>query len=303
MTDLKITPYDLVRIYKDDVDITDDLGIAVSGNHSVNRNQEYGTGINTGVSHPYIREGMAEHNAELSVDSETFKALELIGEVDSEENELKPSIRLPEFRFENQATVKSGDEKIVEIERVKFASVSMTISADNPLNFDFSGQGTKANMKNGLLDFREEVDDKPVHLQQIKVKIDGSPVELLQDVTIDFERNLNALSGPDMDYKRPKELSEGKQQVNINTFSVAITDDLPWNIVWQGKDGDTGEYSLKLQKESSVLEFELPNGEVLELSGTLFGEVNPDDQDGDDGTREVDITGNSLSWKVKNYTE
>lgn len=280
-------------------DITDDLGIIVSADSSDNRQQEKTPGVNTGTDYGYIDDaGTAEINNSVNIQSDSFYPLILMGEVDSVNDKLIMPSKLPEFTFEDQIT----ENEYREVTKTKFGEVTINISSGEKLQFDFTGLGCVPTIKTGELSTTSAFIDRPTRGEEITVDIDGTNIGVLQDADIVINRNISGRNAVGSDQNYPLVITEGKADINLNNIEMDIDDDKAYELVYQGAIGQTTSYSMKFNRDYCTLNVTLPNGQKLVLTGTLFGEVDRAEQNGEDTVRQVTLSGGGLNLEIQNWS-
>jgi len=286
-------------INSSDTDITDDLGIIVSADSSDNRQQEKTAGVNTGVDYGYIDDaGTAEINNSVNIQSDSFYPLILMGEVDSGNDKLIMPSKLPEFTFQDQIT--EGEYR--EVTKTKFGEVTINIASGEKLQFDFTGLGCVPTIKSGELSKTSAFIDRPIRGEEITVDIDGTNIGVLQDADIVINRNIRGRNAVGSDQNYPLLITEGKADINLNNIEMDIDDDKAYELVYQGSTGQTTSYTMKFKRDYSTLNITLPNGQKLVLTGTLFGEVDRAEQNGEDTVRQVTISGGGRNLEIQNWS-
>lgn len=291
---------DRARVEDDSsTDITDDLGIIVSSDSSDNRQQERTAGVNTGVEYAYIDDaGTAEINNSLTVESDSFYPLILMGEVDDVNDKLLMPSKLPEFTFKNQIT----ESKYRKVVNSKFGECTITIAKGEKLQFDFSGMGTSPDIKDGVLITTSAFIDRPIRGEEITVEIDSTTVGVIQNMEIRLNRQTEGRNAVGSGQNYPKVITEGKVQIDIQNLELDIDDDKAWQLVYQGELVADTEYGMKFKRPYTTMNVTLPNGQVMNITGTLYGEVDPQEQNGEDTVRQVTLSGGSLSAEIQNWS-
>lgn len=278
---------DKVRILNsDDSDVTSELGVIRGANHNVTKGGlESRSAVNYEGKPAYLKRGISEYNHSLVVHSDSFASLQLFGKTDGTSLVHSPS--QPEFTFRQQATT----DKYIELVSCKFGEVSIEISApDEYLEFSFSGQGLGTNPENdltsGVLD-KLEYSGKPLQWSMIPVKWNDVVIGGLQSGTITLSRDLEPRGDVGAGSAEPQYLSEGPLSISVSGFSVDVLDDSAWQDVFSDSVG--------------VLSVELPNGEVLKLTGFEWDEADPDEATGEEMVKSVSRSGSATDWEVENY--
>lgn len=295
MVDLKNSVFDRVRVLdSSSADITDDLGVIISSGVGSNKNQEVVGGVNTDVFNAYISEGEIENTGSLNVEAADFKPLELFMVEDTPGGDLVVPRVLPEFTFKAQATT---SEHFV-VDKFKFGECVVNAAVGGVLTFEFSGRGTGARVEDGLLSLTERNALKiPVIAEKVKVLVDDAEFELVQDLSLTLSRELQGTNGIGSGSKESSHVDEGKVNITLDTFSAKVKDDKAWRLFMRGKESSAAAlpYGHKVTRGVSEIKIELESGDALVVGGALFGEVSPDDMDGSDGDRLVNITGDAVT--------
>lgn len=291
MTDIMTNVSDRGHTIEDSFDITSELGIIESASHDIDRQQRKVAAVNSGSKFAYIQDTNAVFNIQQTITSDSFAPLRLIGDVDDVNSELTIPDTLPEFTFQNQ-----GDaSNYLEFTGAKWGecTVSFSTADDGVLTFEFTGLAKTPTIETGTLS-KIDYSIKPSRGQDITVKIDDVEVGELQSFSATINRNIEGRNAIGSNSDGPKHIVEGLQNITIDEFSMNISNTDAWEDVMGGT-------SLSSRTNNKNLKIELPNGEVLEFTSVSFGDIDPEEQTGEDGTRQVNRTGDALSMKVNNW--
>ena len=280
-------------------DVTDSLGFILSANSNDNRNQDKVAGINTGTDYGYIDDSdTAEITGETNIQSDSFEPLKLMGEIDTGSDKLVLPSKLPEFTFQNQIT----NSQYREVDKFKFGEVTINIASGDKLQFDFSGQGCTPQIVSGELSTTSAFIDRPIRGEEITVEIGTTTIGTLRNAEININRNIEGRNAIGSNQVSPKQITEGKADIGINNFTFDIANDYAWQLVYQGSIDSSTDYGMAFKKDYESINITLPNGQKLSVSGVLFGEVDPDEQDGEDTVRQVTLNGDGLNLEVLNWS-
>lgn len=272
---------DRARIILDSVDITDTLGIIRGADHDITKGGlENRGGVNYGVTGAYIAEGIREYNHSLTVHSDSFAPLVLVGETSG--TELVPADELPSFDFRQQA----DDSNYITITGAKAGSCTISYEAGDHFEIAFDGLGLGKTETAGLL-AKLTYDGKPISASKVVFKVDNVAVGGIQSLNLSLSRELQARGEAGSDSEDPVYIASGIVNVSLTQLVLDVKDMDSWD--WASDE------------ESHELKIELPNGETLVIDGFVFGTNDPDEQDAERPAHTTTLTGEGLGWKITTF--
>lgn len=267
-------------------DVTDEIGIIIGADHDINTGDNTSqNAVNEGSKPARISQGINQYNAGLTVQTDNFYLLRMLGEVSG--TDLVNVDELPEWTIQQQA----DENNYLEIQNYKAAQATVTIESGGIVEIEIEGQGlTTLGDENDPLTTgtltKLSYANEPDEWDNVDVRIDDTTIGELQTFTFQINRGLTRRADVSSDSKDPQYLAPGPLELNLSELIVDVNDSTPWQTV--------------TNRASHKLELELSNGEILEITGFKFTSVDPDEQDGEQDFFTATRSGLGTSWQVLN---
>ena len=265
------------------------FGWIQGASHRIDNRMETRGAIGGGADFQYHLDKVVETTGTIETFPTSLEILKVFGSYS--QGSITFTDTLPEHTI--QMNTDSGN--YIEISNAKFGRFSLEITKGEEVRLSVDFMGKSAETKSGSISYTLPT-SSPLNFLDAKVKIDGSYVGSVESVSVEYNRDLEAVRGIENissgDLRKPSEIIEKMKAISFN-ITIEITNGTAWNQVMGGS-------TIQDSRSDITIVIETGNGDIT-LTGSRVNDLDAD-KGADGEIRTVKISGNALDISVSNIT-